>query len=96
MVIFSLSGGGMARRRRVRATNVIWNGNDWQQAWQIAMTRINGMPAVVAKQIAFHHAVDMLDCGFARGDAFQFQLGLLMVMDACNEAIERGDCGQWW
>ena len=86
----------MARRRRVRATNVTWNGNDWQQAWQIAMTRINGMPAVVAKQIAFHHAVDMLDCGFARGDAFQFQLGLLMVMDACNEAIERGDCGQWW
>ncbi len=86
----------MARRRRVRATNVTWNGNDWQQAWQIAMTRIIGMPDVVVKQIAMHHAVEMLDCGFARDDAFQFQLGILMMMDACNEAIERGDCDQWW
>jgi hypothetical protein len=48
------------------------------------------------EQAAFHHAVDMLDCGFARGDAFQFQLGMIMMIDCCNEAILRGDCYQWW
>jgi hypothetical protein len=60
------------------------------------MMRINGAPEIVTEQIAYHHALDMLDCGFARGDAFQFQLGMLMVLDCCNQAIERGDCPQWW
>ena len=86
----------MARRRRVRATNILWDVNEWQRAWEIVITRIDGVPDIVAEQVTFHHALDMLDCGFARGDAFQFQLGILMMMDACNEAIERGDCRQWW
>jgi hypothetical protein len=58
--------------------------------------RISGAPAVVAGHVVFNDALDMLDCGFARGDAFQFQLGILMILDACNEAIKRGDCEQWW
>lgn len=86
----------MARRRRVRATNVQWNGNDWRRAWKIALTRIDGAPTIVTEHIAFQHAVDMLDCGFTSGDTFQFQLGMLMMMDCCNEAIERGDCYPWW
>jgi hypothetical protein len=86
----------MARRKRVRTGTVEWNGNDWRRAWKIALTRIHGAPAVVMEQMAFNHAVDMLDCGFARGDAFQFQLGMLMMIDCCNEAILRGDCYQWW
>jgi hypothetical protein len=50
----------------------------------------------VSQQIAYHYAIDMLDGAFARGDAFQFQLGIIMILDCCNEAIERGDCSQWW
>ena len=86
----------MARRRRVRTSDVLWDIHDWQRAWEIAMMRIDGAPAVVTKHIAFHHALDMLDRGFARGDAFQFQLGILVILDCCNEAIERGDCCPWW
>ena len=80
----------------MRTSDVLWDINDWQRAWEIAMMRIDGAPAVVTKQIAFHHALDMLDRGFSRGDAFQFQLGILVILDCCNEAIERGDCCPWW
>lgn len=74
----------------------MWDVDDWQRAWDLAMSRIQGVPAIVVGQVAFHHAVDMLDRGFADGDRFQFELGLLTLMDCCSEAINRGDCGQWW
>jgi hypothetical protein len=83
-------------RRRMRRSDLIWNGNDWQRAWQIALMRIEGAPTTVSEHITFHHAIEMLDGAFARGDAFQFQLGIIMILDCCNEAIERGDCSQWW
>ena len=86
----------MARRRRARTTTVLWNGHDWRRAWKIALSRIDGAPTLVSEQMVFHHALEMLDCGFVKGDVFQFQLGMLMIMDCCNEAIERGDCYQWW
>ena len=77
-------------------SDLIWNGNDWRRGWEIALLRIRGIPASVSQQAAYHHAIDMLDGAFARGDAFQFQLGIIMILDCCNEAIERGDCSQWW
>ena len=83
-------------RRRMRRSDLIWNGNDWRRGWEIALLRIRGVPAPVSEKIAFLHAIDMLDGAFARGDAFQFQLGIIMILDCCNEAIERGDCSQWW
>ncbi|HET8720617.1 MAG TPA: hypothetical protein VFM24_01230 [Nitrospira sp.] len=82
-------------RRRMRS-DLIWNGNDWRRGWEIALLRIRGIPPAVSQQTAYHHAIDMLDGAFARGDAFQFQLGIIMILDCCNEAIERGDCSQWW
>jgi hypothetical protein len=87
----------MARRRRVRVTKeLVWDVTEWQRAWGIAMERIDGAPTIVAERIAFRNALDMLDRGFAAGDAFQFQLGILTMMDCCNEAIEHGDCYRWW
>ena len=83
-------------RRRMRRNDLIWNGNEWRRAWDIALMRIDGAPAAVSGQLAFHHAIDMLDGAFAKGDAFQFQLGIIMILDCCHEAIERGDCSQWW
>ena len=83
-------------RRRMRRSELSWSGNDWRRGWEIALLRIRGIPTAVSKQIAYHHAIDMLDGAFARGDAFQFQLGIIMILDCCNEAIERGDCCQWW
>src|SRR5678809_769951 len=97
MIGFVLRGGRMARKRRVRAPKeLVWDVTEWQRAWEIAMMRIDGAPTIVATQIVFHHALDMLDRGFILGDAFQFQLGILTMMDCCNDAIERGDCYQWW
>jgi hypothetical protein len=88
----------MGRRRRGRATRTrhVWDVTEWQRAWEVAMLRIDGVPAIVAEQDAFHHAVDMLDRGFAEGDRFQFELGLLTLIDCCSQAIDRGDCWQWW
>ena len=83
-------------RRRMRRSELIWSGNDWRRGWEIALMRIRGAPAAVSDHLTYHHAIDMLDAAFARGDAFQFQLGIIMILDCCNEAIERGDCSQWW
>ena len=83
-------------RRRMRRNNLIWSGNDWRRGWEIALLRIRGIPAVVSKRTVYYHAIDMLDGAFARGDAFQFQLGIIMILDCCKGAIERGDCSQWW
>lgn len=60
------------------------------------MRRIDGAPTIVTGQVTFDHALDMLDRGFADGDRFQFELGLVTLMDCCTQSITRGDCGQWW
>jgi hypothetical protein len=36
--------------------DVIWNVNEWGLAWRIALRRIEGAPAAVSEQVAFHHA----------------------------------------
>jgi hypothetical protein len=87
----------MKRRRRGRAAGQEqWNAEKWQRAWDLVMMRIAGMPDVVSRQPAVDHALEMLDGAFAKDDTFQFQLGLLTLMDCCFESIKRGDCEQWW
>jgi hypothetical protein len=88
----------MARMRRARAAKkrIQWNTSDWQRAWEMAMLRIDRAPSVVAGQLPFQDAIDMLDIGFTNGDSFQFSLGLITLMDCCREAINQGICPQWW
>jgi hypothetical protein len=88
----------MARWRRKLWTRkeLVWGINEWQRAWDIAMWRIEGAPARVASQKPFHHALDMLDRGFVLGDAFLFELGVLTIMDCCDQAVEGGGCSEWW
>jgi hypothetical protein len=80
----------------MRRGDVIWNCNEWCQAWHIALTRIHGAPSEVSEQMPFRHALDMLDGAFVKGDAFEFQLGLITILDCCNNAIKQGQCTQWW
>jgi hypothetical protein len=80
----------------MRRGDVIWNGNEWRQAWKIALMRINGAPPSVSEEIAFRHAIDMLDGAFVKGDAFEFQLGLITILDCCSNAVKQGQCMQWW
>jgi hypothetical protein len=88
----------MVGRKRVRLSRKRqrWDSEDWHRGWDMAQVLFQGAPGVVTRQLAFGHAQEMLDRGFADGDAFQFQLGLATLMDCCSEAIERGDCVQWW
>jgi hypothetical protein len=85
-----------SRRRRVARQPSRWNADEWQRAWELAMMRIEGMPAIVAAQPAIEHGLEMLDVAFRDGDRFQFELGLLTLMDCCFQSINRGDCQQWW
>ena len=80
----------------MRRGDVIWNENEWRQAWRIALLRINGAPSVVSQEIAFRHGITMLDGAFMKGDAFEFQLGLVTLFDCCGKAIRQGRCSQWW
>ena len=57
--------------------------------------RITGAPTAVSEQYPFRHAVKMLDSAFVKGDAFEFQLGLITILDCCNQAIKKGRC-RWW
>jgi hypothetical protein len=87
----------MARQGRQWARReLVWRVNEWQRAWDIAMRRIDRAPTIVAARMPFHHALDMLDRGFVSGDAFMFELGMLTLIDCCNQAVEGGDCPQWW
>jgi hypothetical protein len=76
--------------------DVIWNVNEWGLAWRIALRRIEGAPAAVSEQVAFQHAIEMLDEAFIKGDAFEFQLGLFTMLDCCRKAVTHGYCSQWW
>ena len=77
----------------MRRGDVIWNRNEWNKAWKIALGRIDGAPAAVSERRAFRHAIDG---AFVKGDAFEFQLGLITMLDCCSEAIKEGRCAQWW
>ena len=83
-------------RTSMRRGDVIWNGKEWRQAWQIALVRINAAPSAVSQDIAFRHGIDMLDEAFMKGDAFEFQLGLVTILDCCSEAVRQGRCSRWW
>jgi len=73
-----------------------WDIDDWERGWTMAMRRIDGAPLSIVREDAFHHAVEMLDRGFAEGDFVQFGHGLITLMDCCIEAINQGSCKQWW
>jgi hypothetical protein len=80
----------------MRRGDVRWDGDEWRRAWQMAMRRIEGAPIAVSNDSAFRHGLDMLDGAFAKGDAFEFQLGLITLFDCCTQAISQGRCKQWW
>ena len=83
----------MARRRR-RLSNLYWNGHEWREAWKIVVMAIDGESDTLRSQPAFCNALEVLDSGFSSGDVFQFQVGMVMILQCCNEAIERGDSSQ--
>ena len=88
----------MPRWRKLRRPRkeLAWDINEWQRAWDIAMRRIDGAPTRVAAQRPFRYALDLLDRGFVSGDPFLFELGVLTILDCCDQAVEGGGYSQWW
>jgi hypothetical protein len=80
----------------MRRGDVVWDLNEWRLAWQVVLPRIKGAPPVVSKNFAFRYGIDTLDRAFVKGDAFEFQLGLVTIFDCCSEAVREGRCSQWW
>jgi len=80
----------------MRRGDVIWTASEWIRAWRIALIRINGAPSAVAQSFAFRHGIETLDRAFSKGDAFEFQLGLITIFDCCKQAVKEGGCIQWW
>jgi len=87
----------MARRRvAIVKQGTRWTVDEWQRGWQLAMTRIDGVPSIVGKQPFFQDCLTVLDGAFTDGNRFLFELGLSTLIDSCAEAVGRGECKQWW
>jgi hypothetical protein len=85
-------------RRRVAIVKqrTRWTGNDWQRGWELAMTRIDGVPPIVGRQPLFQDCLTVLDGAFTDGDRFLFEIGLSTLIDYCAETVSRGECKPWW
>lgn len=88
----------MKLRRRVRRTKrpSKWTINDWERAWEIALHRLEGAPPMVIAEPIVQEFVVVLDDAFTDGNSRKFELGLIALLDFCAEAVNRGDCSQWW
>ena len=73
-----------------------WTVKDWQRGWELAISRLVGVPPAVSCQPVFQECMAVLDGAFADGDKFRFELGLSTLMEFCVEAVNRGECNQWW
>ena len=86
----------MARRRVAIVRRARWTGHDWQRGWELAMTRVDGVPSSVGREPFFQDCLTVLDGAFTDGDRFLFELGLSTLIDYCAETVSRGECKQWW
>jgi hypothetical protein len=86
------------RRRRLSLAKrpSRWTANDWERAWGVAAIRIAGIPTCLEKKAAFQESLTVLNAAFAQGDGLRFEMGLIALLDFCAEAINRGECEQWW
>jgi hypothetical protein len=58
--------------------------------------RIHGAPASLTEQRIFQESMAVLDGAFADGNSARFELGLITLLDFCAEAVNNGECEQWW
>jgi hypothetical protein len=85
------------RRRRINAKRRSRStAQDWEEGWDLAMARIDGVPALVEGQPFFQECLAVLNGAFADGDRLRFELGLSAMIDLCSETVNKGDCKQWW
>ena len=86
----------MRKRRIIVRQRSRWTVDEWERGWDLAMTRIDGVPPFVETKSIFQDCLSVLDGAFADGDRLRFELGLSVLIDFCTETISKGDCKQWW
>ena len=86
----------MSRRRVIVRQRTRWTVAEWVQRWDLAMARIDGVPALLEKQAIFQDCLTVLNGAFADGDRLRFELAVNVLVDFCAEAVNQGDCEQWW
>jgi hypothetical protein len=86
----------MRKRRIIVRQRSRWTAEEWERGWDLAMTRINGVPSVVETERTFQDCLTILNAAFADGSRLRFEFGLSALIDFCTEQVNTGDCGQWW
>lgn len=86
----------MRKRRIVVSRRTRWTVEEWERGWELAMSRLDGAPAIVRSNCLFQDCLTVLDGALADGNGFLFELGLNGLMDFCADSVEMGDCDQWW
>lgn len=86
----------MRKRRIVVSRRTRWTVEEWERGWELAMSRLDGAPAIVRTDCLFQDCLTVLDGALADGNGFLFELGLNGLMDFCADSVEMGDCDQWW
>jgi hypothetical protein len=86
----------MSKRRIIVKRRTRWTVDEWERGWDLAMSRIDGVPTVVQIEPIFQDCLTVLDGAFADGNGLGFELGLSALIDFCTETVNRGDYEQWW
>ena len=86
----------MRERRIIVRQRCRWTAEEWERGWDLAMTRIDGVPSAVDIDRIFQDCLTVMDGAFADGNGVRFELGLNALIDLCTEKVRTGDCEQWW
>ena len=86
----------MRKRRICVKQRSRWTVHEWEKEWDLAMTRISGVPTLVEEQPIYQDCLSVLNGAFAEGNRLRFAIGLKALMDFCTEAVNQGDCDPWW
>ena len=86
----------MRKRRIIVRKRSGWTAEEWEREWDLAMTRIKSVPALVEKQPFFQDCLTVLDGAFEDGNRLRFELGVSALIDFCTDVVDAGDCEQWW
>ena len=84
------------RRRCFPIKQRRWTVNEWEAAWELASVLIEGAPLRLAGHCVFKESLAMLNGAFVEGKRSRFELGLITLLDVCAEAVNEGECKQWW
>lgn len=86
----------MRKRRIIVRRRSTWTVDEWERGWELAVTRIEGVPTQVEQQRIFQDCLTVLNGTFAEGNHLGFEVGLNALIDFCADIVNEGGYEQWW